>query len=81
MDLRNTRHQGADRTRIDGQLHTDSNSIEGVWSLFKPSIIGSFHKMNEKHMDRYLEELEWRFNNRNNPHIFRDTLVSRHAGA
>ena len=25
-------------------------------------------------MDRYLEELEWRFNNRDNPHIFRDTL-------
>ena len=26
-------------------------------------------------MDRYLEELEWRFNNRKNPHIFRDTLA------
>ena len=26
-------------------------------------------------MDRYLEELEWRFNNRNNKHIFRDTLA------
>ena len=25
-------------------------------------------------MDRYLEELEWRFNNRDNPHIFRDTI-------
>ena len=31
--------------------------------------------MSVKHMDRYLEELEWRFNNRNNPHIFRDTLA------
>ena len=25
-------------------------------------------------MDCYLEELEWRFNNRDNLHIFRDTL-------
>ena len=25
-------------------------------------------------MDRYLEELEWRFNNRNNPQIFHDTM-------
>ena len=25
-------------------------------------------------MDRYLEELEWRFNNRNNPQIFHDAL-------
>lgn len=30
--------------------------------------------MSAKHLDRYLEELEWRFNNRNNPNIFRDTL-------
>ena len=26
-------------------------------------------------MDRYLEELERRFNNHDNPHIFRDTLA------
>ena len=57
---------------VVGDVHT--NSIEGVWSLFKRSIVGTFHKMSVKHMDRYLEELEWRFNNRDNPHIFRDTL-------
>ena len=56
-----------------GDVHT--NSIEGVWSLFKRSIVGSFHKMSAKHMDRYLEELEWRYNNRDNPNIFRDTLA------
>ena len=53
-------------------MHT--NSVEGVWSLLKRSIVGAFHKVSAKHLDRYLEELEWRFNNRNNPHIFRDTL-------
>ena len=47
---------------------------KGVWSLLKRSIVGSFHKMSVKHMDRYLEELEWRFNNRGNPYIFRDAL-------
>ena len=57
---------------VVGDVHT--NSVEGVWSLFKRSIVGSFHKMSVKHMDRYLEELEWRFNNRDNPHIFRDAL-------
>ena len=36
--------------------------------------MGAFHKMCVKHMDRYLEELDWRFNNRDNPYIFRDTL-------
>ena len=58
---------------VIGEVHT--NSIEGVWSLFKRSIVGTFHKMSAKHLDRYLEELEWRFNNRDNPHIFRDTLL------
>ena len=58
---------------VVGDVHT--NSVEGVWSLFKRSIVGSFHKMSVKHMDRYLEELEWRFNNRDNPYIFRDTLA------
>ena len=57
---------------VVGDIHT--NSIEGVWSLFKRSIVGAFHKMSVKHLDRYLEELEWRFNNRDNPFIFRDTL-------
>ena len=70
-----TRHETVNHSAeewVIGDVHT--NSIEGVWSLFKRSIVGSFHKMSAKHMDRYLEELEWRFNNRDNPHIFRDTL-------
>ena len=57
---------------VVGDVHT--NSVEGVWSLLKRSIVGSFQKMSVKHMDRYLEELEWRFNNRGNPYIFRDVL-------
>ena len=57
---------------VVGDVHT--NSVEGVWSLFKRSIMGAFHQISAKHMDRYLEEIEWRHNNRENPHIFRDTL-------
>ena len=70
-----TRHEMVNHSAeqwVVGDVHT--NGIEGVWSLFKRSIIGTFHKMSAKHLDRYLEELEWRFNNRNNPHIFPDTL-------
>lgn len=57
---------------VFGDVHT--NSIEGVWSLFKRSIVGAFHKVSVKHLDAYLSELEWRFNNRHNPFIFRDAL-------
>lgn len=48
---------------------------KNVWSLFKHSVIGSYHKISTKHPDAYLNELEWRFNNRNNPYLFRDTLL------
>lgn len=71
-----TRHETVNHSAeewVVGDVHT--NGIEGVWSLFKRSVVGAFHKMSVKHMDRYLEELEWRFNNRNNPHIFMDTLA------
>ena len=70
-----TRHETVNHS-IDewvvGDVHT--NTIEGVWSLFKRSIIGSFHKVSAKHLDRYLEELEWRYSNRGNDRVFVDTL-------
>jgi transposase-like protein len=58
---------------VRGDVHT--NGIEGVWSLFKRSIVGSYHQISTKHMDAYLDEFEWRFNQRDNPYLFRDTLV------
>jgi hypothetical protein len=58
---------------VRGEVHT--NTIEGVWSLLKRSIIGSYHHLSIKHLPAYLDELEWRYNNRKNPHLFRDTLL------
>jgi transposase-like protein len=57
----------------EGDIHT--NSIENVWSLLKRSIIGSYHQVSAKHLDAYLDELEFRFNNRENPFIFRDAML------
>ena len=57
---------------VRGDVHT--NTVESVWSLLKRSIIGAYHKISHKHLDAYLDELEWRFSNRRNPHLFRDTI-------
>jgi transposase-like protein len=57
---------------VRGDVHT--NSVENVWSLFKRSVIGSYHQVSVKHLPAYLDELEWRFNNRDNPFLFRDTV-------
>lgn len=58
---------------VRGDVHT--NTVELAWSLFKRSIIGSFHQLSAKHLDAYLDEFEWRFNNRQNPFLFRDTVL------
>lgn len=44
---------------------------ESVWSLLDRSIIGAYHHLSIKHLPAYLEELEWRFNNRENPYLFK----------
>jgi hypothetical protein len=35
---------------VVGLTHT--NSIENFWSLFKRGMVGQFHKISEKHLDR-----------------------------
>ena len=72
----NTRHETVSHTQkewVRGVVHT--NGLEGVWSLFKRSIVGSYHQISVKHLDRYLDEFEFRFNNRENSFLFRDTLL------
>jgi transposase-like protein len=71
-----TRHASVNhsgREWVRGDVHT--NTVENVWSLFKRSVIGSYHQVSVKHLPAYLDELEWRHNNRDNPFLFRDTLL------
>ena len=71
-----TRHETVNHSAkeyVRGDVHT--NSVENIWSLLKRSIIGAYHQVSVKHLDAYLDELEWRFNNRDNPYLFRDTLL------
>jgi transposase-like protein len=72
----NTRHQTVSHSQkewVRGIFHT--NGLEGVWSLFKQSIVGSYHQVSVKHLDRYLDEFKLRFNNRENSFLLRDTLL------
>jgi transposase-like protein len=58
---------------VRGEVHT--NSIEGVWSLLKRSVVGSYHQLSAKHLPAYVDEFQFRFNNRHNQYLFRDTLM------
>ena len=57
---------------VVGLTHT--NSIENFWSLFKRGLVGQFHKVSEKHLDRYLDEFTYRFNGRDDDRLFQNTL-------
>ena len=73
---KDTKHEAVkhrDKEWARGEVHT--NSIENVWSLLKRSIVGSYHQVSAKHLDAYLDELEFRFNNRENPYMFRDAML------
>lgn len=59
---------------------THTNSIENFWSLFKRGLVGSFHKISEKHLDRYLDEFSYRFNRRDEGDLFGTTVGRMLAG-
>jgi transposase-like protein len=71
-----TRHEVVDHHAeewVRADVHT--NTVEGVWSLLKRSVVGSYHQLSVKHLPAYLDEVAFKFNNRGNPYLFRDTLL------
>lgn len=47
---------------VDNTYHTQN--IENFWSLFKRGIIGIYHNISKKHLQRYCEEFSYRYNSR-----------------
>lgn len=55
-----TRH--STRQYVDGNNH--SNTVESSFSLLKRGLIGTFHHVGEQHLQRYVTEFDFRWNNR-----------------
>lgn len=47
---------------VAGDVHV--NTIEGFWSLLKRGISGVYHGVSTKHLQSYLDEYTFRYNNR-----------------
>ena len=68
-------HKSEEYVRYEGGLCITTNAIESAFSLFKRGVVGTWHKVSVKHLPAYLQEMTWRFNNRKNKFLFRDTLM------
>lgn len=53
---------------VRGEVHT--NSIESFWALLKRGVIGTYHNVSAKYLPLYLNEFQFRFNNRREANIF-----------
>ena len=75
-EIHGTKHKTIrhkDHVYVDGDIYT--NTVENAFSLLKRGIVGTWHKISAKHLQAYLDEMTWRFDNRNNPYLFRDTML------
>jgi len=56
------KHSSGEYVKRGTDVHT--NSIEGVFSLLRRGVMGTFHSVSRKHLPNYLNEFEFRFNTR-----------------
>ncbi len=65
------------KSYAEGDIHT--NTIEGFWALFKRGIVGQYHQISVRYMNKYLTEFCFRYNNRENDKVF-DLVVNQAVG-
>ena len=58
---------------VRGDVHTQG--IDGFWGLLKRAVIESFHQVSVKHLDRYIAECQFKWNNREDRQVFSAVIV------
>ena len=61
---RTTNHAAGEYARREGDVVVHSNTIEGVFSVFKRGMVGVYQHCGEAHLHRYLAEFDFRYNRR-----------------
>lgn len=56
-----------------GDAHT--NNIEAFWNILKRGINGTYIAVSSRHLQKYLWEFEYRYNQRHAPHLMMETLL------
>ena len=61
----------------DGHHEVHVNTIEGFWSLVKRGLDGVYHSVSRQHLQGYLNEYCWRYNQRLEPRTRFRALILR----
>lgn len=56
------KHSAGEYVRRGTDVHT--NTVEGVFSLIRRGVMGTFHSVSRKHLPNYLNEFQFRWNTR-----------------
>jgi len=54
-------HSKGEYAKPDG---TNTNTIEGFWGIMKRGLVGTYHLMSVKHLNRYCDEFTYRYSTR-----------------
>lgn len=65
--------EGRDLEEAGSRVRTEA--ARSMWSLLRRSVAGSYHHLSPKHFPAYLDETAFRYKNRENAYLFRDTLL------
>ncbi len=65
-------HQVVNHSKSEYKKGADAhtNSIEGFWSTLKRGVYGIYHHVSKKHLQLYVNEFAFRYNNRKNKGMF-----------
>jgi len=60
---------------VRGNVHT--NTVEGFFGLLKRGVIGTYHSVGQKHLQRYADEFAFRYNTRRETDLERAQMAIR----
>jgi hypothetical protein len=57
-------HSRNEYSRHEDGRHITTNTVEGYFGLFKRGVYGTYHHIGKGYMQQYLNEFDFRYNNR-----------------
>ncbi|QNN21476.1 IS1595 family transposase [Planctomycetales bacterium ZRK34] len=63
-DHKHVNHSKYEYFRVEGDKIVTTNTAESSFSLLKRGVYGTFHHVSKKHLQRYCDEFDFRWNNR-----------------